>query len=141
MEAKEYLESYRLIQTRINVLMTEVERLRAEAESVSIDLDGMPKGTADNNKMSRLVAEMADLEATLTDEMSGLYVRRMRIITQLGKLKSHKHQLLLQKRYIECKSWEHIAVEMDITWRHCYRLHGSALAEFEQVLRDEDRTY
>ena len=134
MEAKEYLESYRLIQTRINVLMAEVERLRAEAESVSIDLDGMPKGTADNNKMSRLVAEMADLEATLTDEMSGLYVRRMRIITQLGKLKSHKHQLLLQKRYIECKSWEHIAVEMDITWRHCYRLHGSALAEFKEVM-------
>ena len=141
MEAKEYLESYRLIQTRINVLMTEVERLRAEAESVSIDLDGMPRGTATDDKMSRLVAEMADLEATLTDEMSGLYVRRMRIITQLGMLKSHKHQLLLQKRYIECKSWEHIAVEMDITWRHCYRLHGSALAEFEQVLRDEDRTY
>lgn len=137
MEAKEYLESYRLIQTRINVLMAEVERLRAEAESVSIDLDGMPKGTADNNKMSRLVAEMADLEATLTNEMSGLYVRRMRIITQLGMLKSHKHQLLLQKRYIECKSWEHIAVEMDITWRHCYRLHGSALAEFEKVLHDE----
>ena len=136
MEAKEYLESYRLIQTRINVLMAEVERLRAEAESVSIDLDGMPKGTADNNKMSRLVAEMADIEATLTDEMSGLYVSRMRIITQLGMLKSHKHQLLLQKRYIECKSWEHIAVEMDITWRHCYRLHGSALAEFEKIMQE-----
>ena len=136
MEAKEYLDSYRLIQTRINVLMAEVERIRAEAESVSIDLDGMPKGTADNNKMSRLVAEMADLEATLTDEMSGLYVSRMRIITQLGMLKSHKHQLLLQKRYIECKSWEHIAVEMDITWRHCYRLHGSALAEFEKIMQE-----
>lgn len=136
MEAKEYLESYRLIQTRINVLMAEVERLRAEAESVSISLDGMPRGTATDDKMSRLVAEMADLEATLTDEMSGLYVRRMRIITQLGKLKSHKHQLLIQKRYIECKSWEHIAVEMDITWRHCYRLHGSALAEFQEVMHN-----
>ena len=137
MEAKEYLESYRLIQTRINVLMSNIERLRAEAESVSINLDGMPKGTATDDKMSRLVAEMADLEATLTDEMSGLYVRRMRIITQLGKLKSHKHQLLLQKRYIECKSWELIAVEMDITWRHCYRLHGSALAEFQEVMKNE----
>ena len=140
MEAKEYLDSYRLIQTRINVLMSNIERLRAEAESVSISLDGLPRGTATSDKMSRIVAEMADLESTLMDEMSGLFIRRMKIITQLGMLKSHKHQLLLQKRYIECKSWEHIAVEMDITWRHCYRLHGSALAEFEQVLRDEDRT-
>ena len=137
MEAKEYLESYRLIQTRINVLRAEIDRLRAEAESVSIKLDGMPKGQGGNDKMSRIVAEMADLESTMTDEMSGLYIRRQRIIVQLGKLKSHKHQVLLQKRYIECKTWETIAYEMDITWRHCYRLHGSALAEFEEVLRNE----
>lgn len=135
MEAKEYLESYRLIQTRINVLIAEIERLRAEAESVSINLDGMPKGQSSMDKISRLVAEIADYESTLSDELSGLYIRRMRIITQLGKLKSHKHQLLLQKRYIECKSWEHIAVEMGITYRHCLRLHGSALYEFNTILR------
>ncbi len=134
MDAKGYLDSYRLIQTRINVLMAEVERLRAEAESVSINLDGMPRGTATDDKLSRLVAEMADLESTLTDELSGLYIRRMKIITMLGLLKNHKHQLLLQKRYIDCKSWEHIAVEMDISWRYCYMLHGSALAEFEKIL-------
>ena len=139
MEAKEYLDSYRLIQTRINVLMSNIERLRAEAESVSISLDGLPRGTATSDKMSRIVAEMADLESTLMEEMSGLFIRRMKIITQLGMLKSHKHQLLLQKRYIECKSWEVIAYEMDISWRYCYMLHGSALADFERVLHDEDR--
>lgn len=136
MDAKEYLESYRLIQTRINVLMAEVERLRVEAESVSINIDGMPRGTATDDKLSRLVAEMADMESILTDELSGLYIRRMKIITLLGLLKNHKHQLLLQKRYIECKSWEHIAVEMDISWRYCYMLHGSALAEFEKILEN-----
>ena len=135
MDAKEYLESYKLIQTRINVLMSEVERLRAEAESVSINLDGLPKGQGKNDKLSRLVSEMADLESTLTEEMSGLFIRRMHIISNLGKLKNHKHQLLLQKRYIECKSWEAIAYEMDISWRYCYMLHGSALAEFENILR------
>lgn len=134
MDAKGYLDSYRLIQTRINVLMAEVERLRAEAESVSINIDGMPRGTATDDKLSRLVAEMADLESTLTDELSGLYIRRMKIITMLGLMKNHKHQLLLQKRYIDCKSWEHIAVEMDISWRYCYMLHGSALAEFDKIL-------
>ena len=135
MEARNYLESYKQIQTRINVLQAEINRLRTEAESVSINLDGMPKGQGGNDKLSRIVADMADLEATLLAEMSGLYIRRQRIITQLGMLKSHKHQLLLQKRYLECKSWEAIAYEMDITWRHCYRLHGSALAEFEEILQ------
>ena len=139
MEARNYLESYKQIQTRINVLQAEINRLRTEAESVSINLDGMPKGTANDDKLSRIVADMADLEQTLLAEMSGLYIRRQRIITQLGMLKSHKHQLLLQKRYLECKSWEAIAYEMDITWRHCYRLHGSALAEFEEVMKNGEK--
>ena len=136
MEARNYLESYKQIQTRINVLQAEINRLRTEAESVSINLDGMPKGTANDDKLSRIVADMADLEQTLIAEMSGLYIRRQRIITQLDMLKSHKHQLLLQKRYIECKSWEVIAYEMDISWRYCYMLHGSALAEFEEVMHE-----
>lgn len=134
MNAKEYLDSYKAIQTRINVLISEIERLRTEAESASINLDGMPKGQGSQDKTARLAVQIAELESTLQSELSGLYLRRMKIITELGELKSHKHQLLLQKRYIECKSWEHIAVEMDITWRHCYRLHWSALNEFEEVI-------
>ena len=135
MEARNYLESYKQIQTRLNVLQAEINRLRTEAESVSINLDGMPKGTANDDKLSRIVADMADLESTLLTEMSGLYMKRMRIITMLGTLKNHSHQTILHKRYIECKTWETIAYEMDITWRHCYRLHGSALAEFEEILQ------
>lgn len=38
-------------------------------------------------------------------------------------------------KYIEGKTWERIAVDMDITWRYCYILHGRALAELEKVLK------
>lgn len=134
MTAKEYLEQYRSMQTRINLLMTEIERLRAEAESVSVSIDGLPKGSAHDDKTARIVAQMADHEATLQAEMSDLWVRRMKIVAQLGELKNHKHQRLLHLRYIDCKSWEAIAYEMGITWRHCYRLHGSALNEFESTM-------
>ena len=135
MDAKEYLESYKLIQTRIDVLRAEIERLRAEAESVGINLDGMPKGQGSNDKLARLAVQIADCETVLLEELSGLFVRRIRIISQLGKLKEHKHQLILQKRYLECKSWETVAYEMDITSRYCFMLHESALAEFANILQ------
>ena len=135
MDAKEYLESYKLIQTRIDVLRAEIERLRAEAESVGINLDGMPKGQGSNDKLARLAVQIADCETVLLEELSGLFVRRIRIISQLGKLKEHKHQLILQKRYLECKSWETVAYEMDITSRYCFMLHESALAEFTNILQ------
>ena len=134
MTAKEYLETYRIMQTRINVLIAEIERLRTEAESVSISLDGLPKGSAYDDKTARLVAQMADYEHTLQNEMAGLWLRRMKIIAELGQLKNHKHQRILHLRYIDCKSWEHIAVEMGITWRYCYMLHGTALADFEKII-------
>ena len=134
MESKEYLESYRMIQARLHVLTAEIERLRAEAESVSINLDGMPHGTGTADKTARLAVQLAEMETQMQEEMSSLWSKRMRIINMLGKMKSHKHQTLLHKRYIECKSWEVIAYEMDISWRHCYRLHGSALNEFGEVL-------
>lgn len=137
MEAKEYLEQYRVIQARLNVLTAEIERLRAEAESVSINLDGMPHGTGNDDRTARLAVQLADLESTLMSEMSVLWANRMRIITMLGNMKNHKHQTLLHKRYIECKTWEVIAYEMDISWRYCYMLHGSALNEFGEILNDK----
>ena len=134
MDAKGCLEEYKLMQTRLNVLQAEIERLRAEAESVSINLDGMPKGGQASDKTARLAVQIADLETTMQSELSGLLLKRMKIINQLGELKNHRHQELLHKRYIECKTWETIAYEMDMSWRHTYRLHGSALAEFQKIL-------
>lgn len=134
MDAKEYLDGYRVMQARFNVLQAEINHLRAEAESVSINLDGMPKGGQTNDKTARLAVQIADMETTLQNEMGGLWSKRMKIISQLGELKNHKHQTLLHKRYIECKTWETIAYEMDLSWRHTYRLHGSALSEFETIL-------
>ena len=134
MDAKGYLEEYRLIQARLNVIQAEIERLRAEAETVSITLDGMPKGGQTDDKTARLAVQIADMETTWQQELSGLWSRRMKIISQLGELKNHKHQTLLHKRYIENETWEAIAYEMDLSWRHTYRLHGSALAEFEKIL-------
>ena len=135
MNAKEYLEQVRRIQTRANVLMAEVERLRTEAESANINLDAMPRGTGEPDKIARLAAQLADCETTLQNELSGLWSMRMRIISELGQLRNYKHQQILKMRYVDCKSWEHIAYDLGITWRHCYRLHGSALQEFEEILR------
>ena len=136
MTANEYLEQYKIMQTRLNVLIAEIERLRTEAEGASVRLDGLPTGTGEPDKTARLAAQLADHETVLQSEMSALWIRRMKIIAELGQLKNHKHQQILHKRYIECKSWEHIAVEMDISWRYCYMLHGSALAEFQEVMNN-----
>lgn len=138
MTAKEYLMQIKQIRRRVNLLQTEVDRLRTDAESVSINLDGMPKGKG-KGTWENLAIQLAECESVLQKELSALWAKQMEAIMLLGKLKP-KHQKILTEYYIADKTWERIAYEQDITWRHCYRLHGSALAELERVMRDDSST-
>ena len=134
MNAKDYLLEYKRIDARVRILQAEVEKLRTDAEGMSINLDGMPRSSGKSDKIARLAIQLASYETQLADELSHLWSKRMEIVAKLSELNDPKHFTILHSRYIEGKTWEHIAVDMDITWRHCYRLHGSALAEFEKIL-------
>ena len=134
MNAKEYLLEIKKIRKRVNLLQTEIERLRTDAESVSINLDGMPKGSG-KGTWENLAIQLAECESVLMKELSVLWSKQMKAIMLLDKLKP-KHQMILTEYYIEDKTWEQIAYEQGYTWRHCYRLHGSALNEFEGVMQE-----
>ena len=134
MNAKEYLLQYKAIDAKIKILQAEIEALRTDAEGMSINLDGMPKGHGAPDKTARLAVLLAECETALTEKLSEAWRMRMEIISTLGKLSNAKHQQILHSRYIKGDTWERIAVDMDITWRYCYMLHGSALAELEKIL-------
>lgn len=138
MIAKEYLLQYKCIDDRVKMLQAEVERLRADAESISINLDGMPRASSMNDKTARIAVLLAECETALTDELSKLWTMRIRIIGMLGELKETKYQRILHLRYIEGKTWETIAYEMGISWRYCYMLHGYALAELDRMLKKKN---
>ena len=135
MTAKDYLLQYRKKMARWKLLQAEVERLRTDAESMRINLDGMPRASGSKDRTERLAIQLADYELKLTREASELYMQSMRIITELGQLQNQKHQELLYKRYIQGITWEQIAVDMGITWRHCHRLHKLALMEFDKIIQ------
>lgn len=134
MNAKEYLEQYQLIESRVRILQNEVERIRTDAEGLHINLDGLPKGSGKNDKMERLAILLGERETALATELSNLWSLRIGIVNSLNELGDHKHQTLLYARYIEGKTWETIAYEMNITWRHCYRIHGHALQNLDKIL-------
>lgn len=135
MIAKEYLMQYQSIEERVRILQAEVERVRAEAESISVNLDGMPRGSMKNDKTARLAIRLAECETALVEELSKKWAKRMEIISRLGELRKPKYETILYSKYIEGKKWETIAYEMGISWRYCYMLHGYALSEFDAILK------
>lgn len=135
MTAKEYLMTIKDRRDRIRMLLEEIEQLRTDAESVSINLDGMPRNSGQTS-FEKLAIQLAEAEAQLTDEMSDLWTQTMRAHSLIGEVSSPQRQQILTKRYLQGQRWEQIAYEMHFSWQHCFRVHGMALAELDKILED-----
>lgn len=138
MTAKEYLNTIKERRDRIKTLMEEIEQLRTDAESVSINLDGMPRNNGQSS-FEKLAIELAEAESKLTEEMSGLWSEVMRAHSLIGQMSSSQRQQILTKRYLKGQRWEEIAYEMHFSWQHCFRVHGMALAELDKIIEREDK--
>lgn len=134
MTAKEYLTQIRNIALAVRRIQNQLERLRADAASASINLDGMPRVGGKGDKLERLAIKMAEYNTELQEELNALLDEKVRAIRMIKELPT-KQQTVLIEYYIHVKKWEQIAEEMDISVRHCQRLHGNALYNFDKVLK------
>jgi len=134
MTAKEYLMQIKDKRDRIRMLTEQIEQLRTDAESVSINLDGMPRNNGQSS-FEKLAIQLAETETQLTQEMSGLWSEVMRAHSLIGQMSSSQRQQILTKRYLHGQRWEEIAYEMHFSWQHCFRVHSHALAEFDKILQ------
>lgn len=137
MTAKEYLQTIKDRRDRIRILNEEIEQLRTDAESVSINLDGMPRNNGQSS-FEKLAIELAETESKLTQEMSDLWSEVMKAHSLIGQMSSPQRQQILTKRYLKGQRWEEIAYEMNFSWNHCFRVHGMALAELDKILKNNN---
>ena len=134
MTAKEYLMQIRHIALRVRRIQNELEQLRADAASVSVNLDGMPRVTGNTDRLAILAIKMAEYNTELQEELNALLDEKVRAIRMIKTLPP-KQQTVLIEYYIHVKKWEQIAEEMSISVRHCQRLHGNALYNFDKLLK------
>ena len=134
MTAKEYLTQIRSIAIRVRRIQNELEQLRADAASVSINLDGMPRVSGSTDRLAILAIKMAEYNTKLQEELNTLLDEKVRAINMIKTL-DPKQQTVLIEYYVHVKTWERIAEEMNISVRHCHRLHGNALYNFDKLLK------
>ena len=133
MTAKEYLMQIRSITIRVKRIQNDLEQLRADAASVGVNLDGMPRATGNTDRLAILAIKMAEYNTELQEELNKLLDERVKAIKMIKTLQP-KQQSVLIEYYIHVKKWEQIAEEMDISVRHCHRIHGNALYNFDKIL-------
>ena len=128
MNAKEYLKQAFYLDKRINSKLEQVESLNALATKATTTLSDMPKNP--NKGTSRLgdtIAKIIDLQEEINRDIDKLVDLKKEIVRTIKNIEDKELQVVLEKRYLCFESWEKIAVEMNYSIQHIFRLHSKAL--------------
>jgi hypothetical protein len=135
MKAREYLsQAYRLDQ-RINSKLEQVQSLNELATKATSTLTGMPRNpNRATSTMADAVAKIIDLQAEINCDIDSLVDLKRDIVALVKSVDSTEFQTLLEKRYLCYMSWEQIAVDMNYSIHHLYKMHNLALDICDGIL-------
>lgn len=116
----------------INNKLIEIAQLKELACSISAIQTGERVQTTPNyDKIGTAYAKIDEMERKL-DKLIDTYVdKKNHILGQIDGIEDEMLYNILFARYIERKTFEKIATELEYSWRQIIRLHGKALKQFE----------
>ena len=127
-----------------------IARLKDEIQKLADLCAGLPCTATDGDKVQsshdpdrigKVIAEKADLEDELMDEVLNSIDAMNGIIETINKLSDVSYQNVIQMRYIrfdedtfQLKTWAEIADELHYSERWVQTIHGRALVEVERII-------
>jgi DNA-directed RNA polymerase specialized sigma subunit len=127
-----YLKRYINLDREIERKLEEVGRLRSKLTRIMPIYSTEPKGGGSiRGKTENIIAKIVDLEKEIDADIDRLVAIRDGIKTIIEAVEDDRERLLLQYRYLDGKTFEKIAVEMNYSWRQIHRLHSRALTNLK----------
>jgi DNA-directed RNA polymerase specialized sigma24 family protein len=141
MTAKEYLRRLARFEANIKAKKERLSVLKEMAESVrSPVITDMPKGSpGGTSRLEESVMKMISLENEINNDEARLVAEKTKALEMIGKIQNPDYQTVLISRYFKNESWEQIATDMFFTERWIYTLHGRALQELDDILKEFSR--
>lgn len=133
METKEYLQQIGRYDRLINNKLVELAQYRSMACSVSaVRNDERVQSSPSYDTMDKIVSKIEQMENEI-DMLADRYIDNKRIIiSQIDSMADEMTYQILFSRYVEQKTFEKMAIEMNYCYKQIIRRHGKALQEFEQ---------
>lgn len=129
MTAKEYLDKYRWAEQEYFRIQKKLNDIYADnvsfgSSGFSERVQSSPSG---DNSMINLVENISKKKSRLQDECYTLYCVMNDIESSIEEVQDNRKRLLLKYKYIDGKTLEEIAAELNYSYRHIKRLHSEAL--------------
>ena len=134
MTAKQYLSRAYGLRRRIAAKELHLEELRTQAEHITADLSGMPRGSGTDSPVERIAVQIADLEWEIHLDWLDLLAYQEEIRNTIQSLPDPVMVQILSDRYLSYKRWQEIADIMHYSLRHTTRIHGYALKAIDDLL-------
>lgn len=133
MTTKDYLNQISRINRMINNKIVELSQLKELACSISaVSGEDRVMVTPNFDKIGTKQAKIDEMERNIDALVDEYIIKRDKIVSQIDSMEDENVYNVLFLRYIEKKTFEVIATEMNYSWRQTIRLHGIALKKFEQ---------
>ena len=135
---KRELQDYCWLKLNIQKLEDRLQVLQSRAESVTQSMEQeVVSGGCKRDRLGDSVAEIVKVSDQINRELNRMYRTELRIREAISVL-PEREKMLMTLRYLECKSWEEVAVEMGYSWQHVHKIHPRCL-EILGVLKRGDR--
>lgn len=131
MTAKQFMNRARRVDKEIAALEQMIERTRDNLTRITqnYDSDGA-QSTKDPHKYDRLL----ELEGVVAEKIDEQIRMKKEIIETISQLKDRRQRIVLTEYYLNMKTWEQVAVDINYSYMHVTRIHGYALKEVQRII-------
>ena len=132
MTAKEWLSRARTIDGELRALEEARAKLEAQLTKATQVLSGDPvQSTKDPHKFD----ELGGYALAIREATKLCHKIKSETLAVIMQVDNSTYRQLLVMRYLNGKTFERIAVEMNFSWRQVHRIHGRALIAVAEVLK------
>ncbi len=128
MTTKEFLEQAIYLDLEIKTKREEVVKLEGLVERVNLGLEVESQLT-----MKGLREVISEYSEHLVKDITKLIYIKHSIITKIDGVENSRDRVLLKLRYIDFKTWEQIAEEMEYSVMQIHRIHKNILKDFKEL--------
>ena len=124
---KEFLNQYRNAEREIAIKLDEIVRLREMATKVTQVLTPDKVKGGMENRREESIAKIVDMEKEIGASIDNLKKIREQVECAINAIPDANQRDVLRLRYLNGKTWEQIAVQLEFSYQWVCKLHGRAL--------------
>jgi len=132
MTAKEFLQQIIATDRKINRMLELKQHYRDMACKATASFSPAPGAATGDSRTEKFAIKIVDLEREIDEEIDRYVEIKRKARDVIATIRDQRFRNILEMRYFHGARWELIMGDMGYERTHIYRLHGTALLEFQK---------